>query len=88
MFIVVLFRLGEWLSGLRWLRFGGVVVVVDMFIVVFVVLFRPGDCEWFAVDEPYWGMVHDICEKREINYLVGSWWPILEVGHVERRKLT
>ena len=44
-----------------------------------VFLFRPGDCEWFAVDEPYWGMVHDICEKHGVNYLVGSWWPILEV---------
>ena len=40
----------------------------------------PGDCEWFAVDEPYWGIVHDICEKHGVNYLIGSWWPILEVS--------
>ena len=39
----------------------------------------PGDCEWFAVDEPYWGVVHDVCEKHGVNYLIGSWWPILEV---------
>ena len=46
----------------------------------------PGDCEWFAVDEPYWGMVHDICEKHGVNYLVGSWWPILEVRHCDVNK--
>ncbi len=23
----------------------------------------PGDCEWFAVSEPYWGVVNDFCEK-------------------------
>ena len=44
----------------------------------------PGDCEWFAVDEPYWGIVHDVCEKHGVNYLIGSWWPILEVGYLLR----
>ena len=23
----------------------------------------PGDCEWFAVSNKYWGVVHDLCEK-------------------------
>ena len=23
----------------------------------------PGDCEWFAVPEPYWGTINDFCEK-------------------------
>lgn len=23
----------------------------------------PGDCEWFAVPEPYWGVINDFCEK-------------------------
>ncbi|XP_076323649.1 lysine-specific demethylase 6A-like isoform X2 [Tachypleus tridentatus] len=38
----------------------------------------PGDCEWFAVAEPYWGVIHRMCEKNNLNYLHGSWWPILE----------
>lgn len=38
----------------------------------------PGDCEWFAVPEPYWGVMNDFCEKSNINYLMGSWWPNLE----------
>uniref|UniRef100_A0A8C1DL90 [histone H3]-trimethyl-L-lysine(27) demethylase n=1 Tax=Cyprinus carpio carpio TaxID=630221 RepID=A0A8C1DL90_CYPCA len=38
----------------------------------------PGDCEWFAVPEPYWGVMNDFCEKNNINYLMGSWWPNLE----------
>uniref|UniRef100_A0A671TEE1 [histone H3]-trimethyl-L-lysine(27) demethylase n=1 Tax=Sinocyclocheilus anshuiensis TaxID=1608454 RepID=A0A671TEE1_9TELE len=38
----------------------------------------PGDCEWFAVPEPYWGVINDFCEKNNINYLMGSWWPNLE----------
>ncbi|XP_076348356.1 lysine-specific demethylase 6A-like isoform X2 [Tachypleus tridentatus] len=38
----------------------------------------PGDCEWFAVPEPYWGVIHRLCERNNINYLHGSWWPIIE----------
>ncbi|KAM7380230.1 hypothetical protein PAMP_003542 [Pampus punctatissimus] len=38
----------------------------------------PGDCEWFAVPEPYWGVINDFCEKNNINFLMGSWWPNLE----------
>ncbi|KAM6985669.1 lysine-specific demethylase 6A [Aplochiton taeniatus] len=38
----------------------------------------PGDCEWFAVPEPYWGTINDFCERNNINFLMGSWWPNLE----------
>ncbi|XP_067116876.1 lysine-specific demethylase 6A isoform X1 [Osmerus mordax] len=38
----------------------------------------PGDCEWFAVPEPYWGTINHFCEKNNINFLMGSWWPNLE----------
>ncbi|XP_050519095.1 lysine-specific demethylase 6A isoform X1 [Diabrotica virgifera virgifera] len=38
----------------------------------------PGDCEWFAVPDAYWGSVFALCEKNQINYLHGSWWPVLE----------
>uniref|UniRef100_UPI00358FE961 histone demethylase UTY-like isoform X2 n=1 Tax=Myxine glutinosa TaxID=7769 RepID=UPI00358FE961 len=38
----------------------------------------PGDCEWFAVPESYWGLVNEFCEKNSVNYLMGSWWPVLE----------
>ncbi|KAI5621201.1 lysine-specific demethylase 6A isoform X2 [Silurus asotus] len=38
----------------------------------------PGDCEWFAVPESYWGVLNDYCEKNNINFLMGSWWPNLE----------
>lgn len=38
----------------------------------------PGDCEWFAVPDQYWGVIQDMCERNGINYLYGSWWPILE----------
>ncbi|XP_022258202.1 histone demethylase UTY-like isoform X1 [Limulus polyphemus] len=38
----------------------------------------PGDCEWFAVPEPYWGAIHNLCEKNNINYLHGSWWPLMD----------
>uniref|UniRef100_F6TF50 [histone H3]-trimethyl-L-lysine(27) demethylase n=1 Tax=Ciona intestinalis TaxID=7719 RepID=F6TF50_CIOIN len=38
----------------------------------------PGDCEWFAVPEEYWGEIHTLCQKHNINYLSGSWWPVLE----------
>lgn len=36
----------------------------------------PGDCEWFGVPEPYWGTVHNLCERNSVNYLSGSWWPL------------
>ncbi|XP_057302437.1 lysine-specific demethylase 6A-like [Hydractinia symbiolongicarpus] len=38
----------------------------------------PGDCEWFCCDEKYWGVIHELCEKHGINFLSGSWWPVLE----------
>ncbi|XP_078142417.1 lysine-specific demethylase 6A isoform X1 [Centroberyx gerrardi] len=38
----------------------------------------PGDCEWFAVPEPHWGTINEFCEKNNINFLMGSWWPNLE----------
>ncbi|KAF5285712.1 hypothetical protein FQA39_LY16518 [Lamprigera yunnana] len=38
----------------------------------------PGDCEWFAVPDAYWGAVFALCEKNKINYLHGSWWPVLD----------
>ncbi|KAK5639667.1 hypothetical protein RI129_012159 [Pyrocoelia pectoralis] len=38
----------------------------------------PGDCEWFAVPDAYWGAVCALCEKNQINYLHGSWWPVLD----------
>uniref|UniRef100_A0A3Q4AMG7 [histone H3]-trimethyl-L-lysine(27) demethylase n=1 Tax=Mola mola TaxID=94237 RepID=A0A3Q4AMG7_MOLML len=38
----------------------------------------PGDCEWFAVPESYWGIINNFCEKNNINFLMGSWWPNLE----------
>ncbi|XP_048458672.1 lysine-specific demethylase 6A isoform X1 [Rhincodon typus] len=38
----------------------------------------PGDCEWFAVPESYWAVMNDFCEKNNINFLMGSWWPNLE----------
>lgn len=38
----------------------------------------PGDCEWFAVPDAYWGALNNLCEKNNMNYLHGSWWPLLE----------
>lgn len=38
----------------------------------------PGDCEWFATPDSYWGGIQQLCEKNNINYLHGSWWPDLE----------
>ncbi|KAI7692710.1 hypothetical protein SSS_00252 [Sarcoptes scabiei] len=38
----------------------------------------PGDCEWFGVAPEYWGVIHHICERNNINYLHGSWWPLLD----------
>ena len=38
----------------------------------------PGDCEWFAVPDAYWGVIQNLCERNNINYLHGSWWPSME----------
>nr|XP_033780152.1 lysine-specific demethylase 6B isoform X2 [Geotrypetes seraphini] len=38
----------------------------------------PGDCEWFAVHEHYWETISAFCDKHNVDYLTGSWWPILE----------
>ncbi|XP_061558734.1 lysine-specific demethylase 6B-like isoform X5 [Phycodurus eques] len=38
----------------------------------------PGDCEWFAVHEHYWQAINTFCEKHGVDYLTGSWWPVLE----------
>ncbi|KAJ6223820.1 hypothetical protein RDWZM_002365 [Blomia tropicalis] len=38
----------------------------------------PGDCEWFGVQAEYWGILSQICERHNISYLHGSWWPILK----------
>ncbi|XP_028278039.1 uncharacterized protein LOC114446584 [Parambassis ranga] len=38
----------------------------------------PGDCEWFAVHENYWEAINTFCEKHGVDYLTGSWWPVLE----------
>lgn len=38
----------------------------------------PGDCEWFGVSDEYWGVLYKLCQKNNINYLHGSWWPILD----------
>ncbi|KAK4805138.1 hypothetical protein QYF61_022573 [Mycteria americana] len=38
----------------------------------------PGDCEWFAVHEHYWETISAFCDKHGVDYLTGSWWPILE----------
>ena len=38
----------------------------------------PGDCEWFGVPDEYWGVIYSLCAKHNINYIHGSWWPILE----------
>lgn len=38
----------------------------------------PGDCEWFGVPDAYWGGVHAMCERHDLGYLCGSWWPDAE----------
>ncbi|XP_034033690.1 lysine-specific demethylase 6B-like isoform X2 [Thalassophryne amazonica] len=38
----------------------------------------PGDCEWFAVHEHYWEAINEFCDKHGVDYLTGSWWPVLE----------
>ncbi|XP_022796403.1 lysine-specific demethylase 6A-like [Stylophora pistillata] len=44
----------------------------------------PGDSEWFAIPTEYWGVLHNLCEKNNVNFLTGSWWPILEELYEER----
>ncbi|XP_055054194.2 uncharacterized protein kdm6ba isoform X1 [Misgurnus anguillicaudatus] len=38
----------------------------------------PGDCEWFTVHDDYWEAISDFCEKHGVDYLTGSWWPVLD----------
>ncbi|XP_053318269.1 lysine-specific demethylase 6B isoform X3 [Spea bombifrons] len=38
----------------------------------------PGDCEWFAVHENYWQEISTFCDRHNVDYLTGSWWPVLE----------
>ncbi|XP_039514467.1 lysine-specific demethylase 6B isoform X1 [Pimephales promelas] len=38
----------------------------------------PGDCEWFCVHDDYWEAISDFCEKHGVDYLTGSWWPVLD----------
>ncbi|XP_074657406.1 histone demethylase UTY-like [Tubulanus polymorphus] len=38
----------------------------------------PGDCEWFGVPDEYWGVLHRLCERHNIQYLTGSWWPLVD----------
>ncbi|KAM3927257.1 lysine-specific demethylase 6B isoform 2-T6 [Leptodactylus fuscus] len=38
----------------------------------------PGDCEWFAVHENYWEKISAFCDRHNVDYLTGSWWPVLE----------
>ena len=52
---------------------------------IFVVLHLtgPGDCEWFAVPDAYWGAIAKLCDSRGSNYLHGSWWPDLKELYAE-----
>ncbi|XP_048476023.1 lysine-specific demethylase 6B [Rhincodon typus] len=38
----------------------------------------PGDCEWFAVPEAYWETISEFCDRHNVDYLTGSWWPVLD----------
>ncbi|KAL5970646.1 Histone demethylase UTY [Taenia solium] len=38
----------------------------------------PGDCEWFAVPEQYWGVLHQLTERQGLDFLTGTWWPDVE----------
>ncbi|GAB1864581.1 Histone demethylase UTX [Camponotus japonicus] len=38
----------------------------------------PDDCKWFAVPYEYWGALYSLCERHNIDYLNGSWWPNLD----------
>jgi histone demethylase len=41
----------------------------------------PGDCEWFGVDEKYWTLIEELCERHNVDFLNGSWWPSLDDLH-------
>lgn len=41
----------------------------------------PGDCEWFGCAEKYWPLIESLCEKNDVDYLNGSWWPDLNDLH-------
>uniref|UniRef100_A0AAJ7X7R5 [histone H3]-trimethyl-L-lysine(27) demethylase n=1 Tax=Petromyzon marinus TaxID=7757 RepID=A0AAJ7X7R5_PETMA len=45
----------------------------------------PGECEWFCVPEEHWGVIHSLCEREGVNYLTGSWWPVL--AHLEAEQV-
>jgi tetratricopeptide (TPR) repeat protein len=38
----------------------------------------PGKCEWFAVGIEFADDMRELCDKRKLNFLSGSWWPNLE----------
>jgi len=38
----------------------------------------PGDSEWFGVPDEYWGALQELCEKNNVDYLHGSWWPRMD----------
>ena len=44
----------------------------------------PGDSEWFGVPDAYWGPLQELCEKKQVDYLHGSWWPKIEDLKVSR----
>ncbi|CAL2051278.1 unnamed protein product [Caenorhabditis brenneri] len=37
----------------------------------------PGDCEWFAVPYEYSGKIEEMCKKKQIDFLKGSYWPVM-----------
>ena len=41
----------------------------------------PGDSEWFGVPNDYWGGLQNICKKNKVDFLHGSWWPLLPELH-------
>lgn len=38
----------------------------------------PGECEWFVVPEAYWGVIYALCEKHNVSFMHGTWWPVLD----------
>ncbi|CAI2357888.1 unnamed protein product [Caenorhabditis sp. 36 PRJEB53466] len=38
----------------------------------------PGDCEWFAVPYEYWGLMEELCEKHDVDFFKGPYWPIMD----------
>jgi len=37
----------------------------------------PGNSEWFGVPNEYWGALQELCVKKKVDYLHGSWWPLM-----------